>query len=205
MSNFIHPTSIIDSSVKLGENNYIGPNCYITGDTIIGNNNRFEAYCSVGTPAEHGDYFQSNEGKTIIGDDNIFREFITVNAGTKDTTTLNNNVVMLRGSHIGHDSIISNNVNISCNVLIGGHSHIMEGCNFGLNSMCHQFSVIGAYAMIGMGAVITKSSNITPGGVYIGLPAKYIGLNTVGLQRNNIGFDKLEQLKEQYLKYKNEI
>ena len=76
-----------------------------------------------------------------------------------------------------------------------------QGCNFGLDSICHQFSIIGAYAMIGMGAVITKSSNISPGGgVYVGLPAKYIKDNIIDLQRNNIDNNKLEYLKKQYLK-----
>jgi UDP-N-acetylglucosamine acyltransferase len=205
MNNFIHPSSIIDSSVKLGKNNYIGPNCFITGDTIIGDNNRFEAYCSIGTPAEHRDYFTSKEGKTIIGSNNIFREFTTVNAGTKDITILHNNIIMLKGSYVGHDSIINNNVSLSCGVLIGGHSYIMEGCNFGLGSICHQFSIIGAYSMIGMGTIITKSSNIAPGGVYVGLPAKYIKDNIIGLQRSNIDNDILEQLRKQFLKYKNEI
>jgi UDP-N-acetylglucosamine acyltransferase len=202
MNNTIHLTAIIEPSVELGSNNYIGPYCYITGNTVIGNNNRFEAHCSIGTPAEHRDYFESTEGKVIIGNNNIFREYVTVNAGTRDVTTLCNNVVMLRGSHIGHDSFVDDKVNISCNVLVGGHSYLMEGCNFGLGSICHQFSVIGAYAMIGMGAVITKSSTILPGKVYVGSPAKPIKDNVIGLQRSNIDSDKLSKFKREYQKHK---
>ena len=192
--NFIHPTSIVSDSVSLGDNNYIGPFCFITGDTIIGDNNRFEAHCSVGTPAEHRDYFNSIEGKTFIGNNNIFREFITINAGTKDTTTLGHNIIMLRNSYVGHDCIVEDKVNLSCNVLIGGHSHLMEGCNFGLGAICHQFSIIGAYSMIGMGTIVTKSSRIEPGNIYVGSPSKLLKSNNVGLERNNIDNDKLQQL-----------
>ncbi len=198
MNNSIHPNAIVDDTVKLGKNNYIGPNCYITGDTTIGDNNRFEAFCSIGTPAEHRDYFTSSEGRTLIGSNNTFREFTTINAGTKDVTTLNDNIVMLRNSHIGHDSYIESNVNLSCNVLIGGHSYVMEGCNFGLGSMCHQFSVIGAYSMIGMNSTVTKSSKILPGSIYIGSPAKMLRLNTIGLERNGISEDKLINFREKY-------
>lgn len=192
--NFIHPTSIVDDSVSIGDNNYIGPFCYITGDTVIGNNNRFEAYCSIGTSAEHRDYFTSKSGKTIIGSDNILREFTTVNAGTKHTTTLGNGIIMLRNSHIGHDCILESKVNLSCNVLIGGHSYLMEGCNFGLGAICHQFSIIGSYSMIGMGAIITKSTKVIPGKIYTGTPAKYLKENLIGLERNNISSNQLELL-----------
>lgn len=198
--NYIHPTAIINDTVTLGENNYIGPFCLITGNTIIGNNNRFEAYCSIGTPAEHRDYFDNINGKTNIGNNNIFREYTTVNAGTIDVTTIHNHVVMLRGSHVGHDSIISDNVNLSCNTLIGGHSYIMEGANFGLGSICHQFSKIGAYSMIGMGSVVTKTRKVLPGYVVVGNPASFIKMNEIGLQRNNITDDQLKLYQQQYEK-----
>ena len=81
---------------------------------------------------------------------------------------------MLRGSHVGHDSLISNNCVLSCNVLIGGHSILGEGVNMGLGSICHQFSKIGSYSMIGMGAIITKKFESKCFGVFVGNPAKYI-------------------------------
>jgi UDP-N-acetylglucosamine acyltransferase len=198
--NIIHETSTIGPNVKLGSGNYIGPYCYITGNTVIGDNNHFEAFCSIGTPAEHRDYFKNNNGRTKIGSNNIFREYTTVNAGTMQETNLENEIVMLRGSHVGHDSCISNKVNLSCNVLIGGHSILMEGCNLGLGAICHQFSVIGAYSMIGMGAIVTKTSLIEPGNVYIGCPAKFLKQNTIGLDRNNIDYTQQQILISKYKK-----
>lgn len=194
MANQIHPLAFIDHTVKLGENNVIGPYCYITGDTEIGDNNIFQSHCVIGTPAEHRDYMRDEPGKTYIGSNNIFREFTTVHAGSSDETVLLNDIVMLRGSHVGHDSYIGKKVNLSCNVLIGGHSHIMDGANFGLGSICHQFSIIGAYSMIGMGCVITKTSKIEPGKIYVGSPARFLKENKIGLERNNIGESDLFDL-----------
>jgi UDP-N-acetylglucosamine acyltransferase len=194
--NFIHETAVIGENVLLGENNYIGPYCYITGKTKIGDNNRFEAFCSIGTPAEHRDCFTqsiTDEYMTIIGNNNIIREYVTINSGWKTPTKLNNNIIMLRGSHIGHDSFVEDKVNISCNVLIGGHSYLMEGCNFGLGSICHQFSKIGAYSMIGMGSTITKTSVILPGNIYVGSPVKLLKQNIIGLERNDINEIKLKK------------
>jgi UDP-N-acetylglucosamine acyltransferase len=124
--------------------------------------------------------------------------FVTINAGTKQPTVLYDNIVMLRNSYIGHDSTVENKANLSCNVLIGGHSYIMEGANFGLGSICHQFTKIGAYTMIGMGCIITKKSLIYPGNIYVGSPATLLKENIVGLQRNNIDNKKLEELNTKF-------
>lgn len=191
-NNFIHPTAIVEDGCKLGSGNYIGPYCYLSSKCVIGNNNRFEGYCSIGTPAEHREYFHKKVGSVVIKDDNVFREFVTVNTGTVRKTVINSNCIFLRGSHVGHDSFIEDKVTLSCNVLIGGHSYVMEGCNFGLGSVCHQYSVIGAYSMIGMGAVITKKTDVDCGKVYVGNPAKLLKENEHGLIKNSVS--------EQYLK-----
>jgi len=197
-SSYIHPTAIIGPEVTLGENNYIGPYCYITGKTVIGDHNRFEAYCSIGTPAEHRNHFKESPFSAIIGNNCVIREFVTINSGTVRDTVLYDNITMLRNSHIGHDSIIESKVNLSCNVLIGGHSYIMEGANMGLGSMCHQFSILGAYSMIGMGGIVVKSSEIHPGEIYIGNPVKFLKENKIGLNRNGITPEKLSELVNKY-------
>lgn len=198
-ANYIHPTAIVEKGASIGTGNYIGPFCYITKDCIIGDNNRFEAYCSVGTPPENRDHFTDSPYPVIIGNNCTIREFTTINAGTIRNTSLGNGVVMLRGSHIGHDSIIEDRVNISCNVLIGGHSRLMEGVNMGLGSMCHQFSKIGAYSMIGMGAVVLKHTAVLPGGIYVGTPATLLKPNVIGLERGGIDDIKLLEFTKHYI------
>lgn len=193
-SNTIHPTAIIGENVVLGKNNIIGPYCYITGETTIGDGNNFEAFCSIGTIAE--DFSKDVKvGDIFIGDDNVFREFTTINLGTSRSTIIASRVKMLRGSHVGHDSIISNDVVLSCNVLIGGHSIIYKGANIGLGAMVHQFSKIGAYCMVGMGAVVTKKTICEPGYTFVGNPAHRIGVNTTGLLRNEVSLDEIHKLR----------
>lgn len=189
--NRIHSTAIIGPKVLLGKNNYVGPYCLIDGNTEIGNNNRFEGFCSIGTPPEHKDFIDNKNGKLLIGSDNVFREYSSVNAGTTEKTTINNNILMLKNSIVAHDCIVENNVTLSCNVVIGGHSHIMVGSNFGISSICHQFSLIGSYSMIGMGVVINSNSVIRPGRIYVGSPPKGILVNKVGLNRHSISEDKI--------------
>jgi UDP-N-acetylglucosamine acyltransferase len=196
--NFIHPTAIVEQGVFLGENNYIGPFCFIQAGTVIGSGNRFEAYCSIGTPPEHKEFFTQTNFSVKIGNNNTFREFVTINSGTVKDTIVEDGVTMLRGSHVGHDARIERNATLSCNVLIGGHSVVMQGANMGLGSICHQFSIIGAYSMVGMGTVITKKTPILPGNVYIGSPATFLKKNTIGIQRSLLS---AEQLTQEMLRY----
>ncbi len=177
-NNFIHETANVGSSVTLGRNNYIGAFCNIVGDTSIGDNNRFEAFCSIGTYPEHRAYYeqQINQG-VIIGNNNVFREYVTINGGTIQKTIVEDYVWMLRGSHVGHDALVRSYCTISCNVLIGGHSLLGAWVNMGLGSICHQYSAIGGGSMIGMGCIITKKSRIKPFETHVGNPAKFIGMN----------------------------
>lgn len=198
MKNFIHETSIIGDKVIIGQNNYVGPYCIITGNTIIGDNNRFECHCVVGTNAEHPKYFLNDYGELEIGNNNIFREFSSINIGTTKKTIIKNNIKMFRNSHVGHDSVIEDNVTITSNVVVAGNCIVMSGANLGLGSLIHQESIIGPYSMIGMGCVVWKQSKIEPCKMYFGNPSKCIGMNEIGIERNQISEEKLNYLKLEY-------
>lgn len=180
-NNFIHPTAIVSSGVKMGKDNFVGAYCIIRGNTKIGNGNKFYSHCSIGSAPEHRSFWDDENNKgTIIGDNCTFREFTTVNAGTENPTIIEDDVVMLRGSHVGHDSKIMRNATLSCNVLIGGHSLIGIFANMGLGSACHQYSRIGHYCMIGMNSTITKKFNDLTSTFqkFAGSPVKHLGRNS---------------------------
>ena len=125
MNNFIHPTAHVESQVQMGYGNYIGPFCYLTGKLTVGNHNRFEAFCSVGTRPEHKDYWDE-DGETIIGDNNVFREHITIHSGSFGLTIIGDDCIMLRGSHVAHDCILEDRVTLSVNAIMLGHVFVMH-------------------------------------------------------------------------------
>jgi UDP-N-acetylglucosamine acyltransferase len=194
--NKIHPTAIIGADVKMGFGNEIGAYVVITGKVSIGNNNKFESFCVIGSEPEHKGYFGKRNSGTIIGSNNIFREYVTINAGCETPTIVSNDVIMLRGSHCGHDALIDTNCTISCNVLIGGHSYIGKEANLGLGAILHQFSKIGCFAMVGMGTIVTKKSIINPFGTYVGNPAKYIKENDY--KKKTFNADEIRHLIADY-------
>lgn len=193
MRNFISPLAYVEPGATLGKDNHIGPFVSIYANVVLGSNNVIEGHASIGSPAEKTGFLHNYpEHKTMIGNDNVIREFVTINAGSRRSTVMGNHCLMLRGSHLSHDSILEDCVNISCNVMIGGESHVMAMANLGLSSVIHQFSVVGSYSMIGMGTICTKKLELTPGGIFVGNPGKYLKQNTVGLQRNNVSNELLE-------------
>jgi len=194
--NVIHPTAVIDEKAKMGDGNYIGPYCYIGPEVDLGSNNRLEGYVSVGTAAEHRDYFREAPGNVKIGSGNIIREFVTINGGTSGTTTIGDRNTLLRGSHLGHDVVVANDCNFSCNVLVGGHSIIEEGANLGLSAVIHQHRVVGAYAMVGMNSAVTK--NILPFVVAFGSPCLPQKINRVGLLRSGLNEGEIQVFESWY-------
>lgn len=198
MENKIHPTAVIDPMACIGTGNYIGPYSLIGPGVVVGHNNRIEGHCSIGMPAEHKDYFKSI-GSVQIGDNNTIREFTTINSSTNvRTTKMGNRCVMLRGSHLSHDSQLADDVTLSCNVLVGGETIIMRGANLGLGSIVHQRQVIGAYAMLGMGTIVTKKNRIFPGIIYVGNPARTLKDNDIGLLRARVTLEMLEKFDEEF-------
>jgi len=191
--NTIHPTAIIDDCVEMGDNNYIGPYCYFTGELTIGNNNRFEGFCSIGTRPEHTTYWHK-DGRTEIGDNCTFREHSTIHAGTMSLTYVGSNVIMLRGSYVAHDCVIEEGVTLSVNAIMLGKVHVMKQSNCGTSCLVHQHQVVGSYSMIGMGCVVPKKTKLEPGQTWIGNPARRLKTNMYALEKFNVDeYDLIEE------------
>ena len=192
--NDIHPTAVIEDCVEMGEDNYIGPFCFLTGHLIIGNNNRFESHCTVGTRAEHTAHWH-RDGRVIIGDDGTFRDHVSIHAATADgLTRIGNCVIILNKAYVAHDCVLEDGSTLSCGVKIGGNVHVMRDSNLGMGASVHQYQVIGSWSMIGMGTVIPKKARIYPGQTWVGNPVQRLKTNERGLEKFNI--DEYELIEE---------
>lgn len=177
MANQIHPTAVIDERVIIGDNVYIGPNC------------------TIGFPAEYKNDFGKDTGFTVeIADNATITGNVTIDAGTVRNTKISSHCLIMKGCHIGHDAILEENVTLSPHACVGGHVIIGDSANLGMACIIHPRKNVGAYSMIGMATIVTKKSSIKPGHIYVGSPAKELGLNKIGLERNQIDDTKLQQL-----------
>ena len=103
-----------------------------------------------------------------------------------------NNVVFQAYSNKGHDGFLGNDVTISGSVMLGGHAQVLNGANLGMSAVVHQRLVIGERAMVGMGAVVTKS--VLPYATAFGNPATIRNVNKVGMERAGLSKELIQQL-----------
>ena len=154
----IHNTALIADKVIIEDDVYIGP------------------YCIIGYAPEWKGHEHNNCGVVIKSGTRITGH-VTIDGGGVNPTYIGKDCYLMKHSHVGHDSLIGDNVTISCGAKIGGHSIIENNCNIGLNAVIHQHKIIPNGCMIGMGAVITKGLEMKPCSKYVGNPAKYLSEN----------------------------
>jgi len=194
----IGPYSILDSEVEIDENTNIMSNVIITGKTKIGKNNIIYPFASIGSNPQDLK-FNGEKTELIIGDNNIIREYVTINPGTLHgggKTIIGNNCLLMISSHVAHDCKIGNNVILANNVPIGGHAVIEDHVIIGGNSAVQQFTRIGKMAMIGgMTGVL---NDVIPYGLSIGNRNFLHGLNLIGMRRQKIKNRDILVLSEAY-------
>ena len=194
----IGPYSVIGPNVEIGEDVIIHSHVNISGNTKIGKKNIIYPFASIGNDPQDLKY---NGEKTLleIGDNNKFREYVTVNPGTVGgggLTKIGNNCLFMISSHIAHDCNVGDHVIIANNVPLGGHVTIEDNVVIGGNSAVQQFTRIGQMAMIGgMTGVL---HDVIPYGLSIGNRNYLQGLNLIGLRRANFENKDILGLSEAY-------
>ena len=214
----IHNSSVIDKKAKIGKGVKIGPFCYIgpevqisdevelissvhiEGNTKIGQATRIFPFACVGTPPQDKKYKGENNSLEI-GKNNIIREYVTINPGTKGgggKTVIGDNCLLMISSHIAHDCHIGNNVVIANNVPLGGHVTIEDSVVIGGNSAVQQFTRIGRLAMIGGMTGVLK--DVIPFGLSFGNRNYLRGINLIGLKRSKYDNKKIMELDQAFKK-----
>ncbi len=110
----------------------------------------------------------------------------------------------MNSTTIDHDCYIEDNVVFSSNVILGGNVYVMKSAQLGIKSLVHQNQIIGSFAMIGMGSIITKKSKILPGYIYYGKPIKKKKKNLIGIKRNRISKKMIKDETKRFKKIFNE-
>ena len=206
----IHPKSKLHSSVKVGAYSVIGKSVEIkegsevgnfvtlTGNTVIGKNNKIYHYCSLGEVPQDRKF--NNEKTSLkIGDGNTIREFCTFNVGTvggSGITEIGNNNWLMAYVHIAHDCKLGNDIVLANNSSLAGHVEIDDFAILGGFTLVHQFCKLGAHIMTAVGTVIFK--DVPPYVRAAGYNAKPNGINVEGLKRRNFSTQCISDIKKAY-------
>ncbi len=210
MSHNIHPTAIIGRDVKIGSDVHVGPFCNIdgrveigdgsrlishvcifagsSGFTKIGKSNIFHPFTCIGNLPQDLK-FKNEESFLEIGDNNVFRENVTVHIGTEAGgfyTKIGSGNLLMVGTHIAHDVVMGDNNILSNCVGVAGHVRIGSRVVIGGMTGIHQFCQIGDVAMIGGASALR--GNVPPFSMIIGDSIR--GVNIIGMTRK--GYNKTD-------------
>ncbi len=210
----IHPTSIVDSTAKIsygveigaysiiGENVEIGENSIIHSHVVI-ENSFIGKNCEIFSGAIIGSDSQDlksdkNLSFVILGDNNIIREYVTINrASIKDKSTIiGNKNLFMAYVHIAHDCIIGDNNILANSVNLGGYVLIDNHTIIGGLTGIHQFVRVGSYSIIG--GLSRINHDVPPYFMVVGNPAIVEGVNIKGLRRNNFTRVSINSLRNAY-------
>ena len=214
----IHNSSVVDKKAKIGNNVKVGPFCYIgpnvelqedvelisnvhiEGNTKVGKGTKIFPFASIGTMPQDLK-FKGETNSVLIGENNMIREYVTINPGTKGgggKTIIGNNCLFMISSHIAHDCKVGSNVVIANNVPLGGHVTLEDSVVIGGNSAVQQFTRIGRLAMIGGMTGVLK--DVIPFGLSFGNRNYLQGINLIGLRRKKYENKKILELDTAYKK-----
>ena len=213
--NLIHSTAIIGNKVELGSNVKIGPYSVIENNVQIGNNSNIKNFvtickntiigkdceifhnCSIGEIPQDLK-FNGEKTKTIIGNRNKIRESVTINRGTEalGETRVGDDCLLMAYSHVGHDSVIGNNVVMANMATLGGHVILNDWVSLGGGVLVHQFCQLGTQVFIGGGFRVVQ--DVPPYILAAKEPLKYQGINSIGLKRRGYDQKTRKDIKEIY-------
>ena len=194
----IGPYSIIGDDVHIGEGTVVGPHVVIEGPTTIGKNNQFYQFSSIGA-APQDLKFSGEPSELVIGDDNTFRESVTIHRGTEGggmLTSIGNGCLLMAYCHVAHDCRLGNHVIMSNNATLAGHITVDDHAVIGGLCGVHQFVRVGSYAFLGGISGITK--DVPPYTMTAGRPATLRGLNSEGLKRHGFPPALISRIKAAY-------
>ncbi len=206
---FVHPEA------KLGDNNIIGPFCYIDKNTVIGDNNNLLNSVTIHTGARIGNgneffpgasistkpqdlKFRGEETTCEIGDNNSIRENVTISRGTasKGKTVVGNNNLLMENMHIAHDCELGNGCIIGNSTKFAGEVVVHDNAIISATVLCHQFCNIGGYVMIQGGSRF--SLDIPPYVIAGKEPTRYCGINIIGLRRRGFSNETIDMIHDTY-------
>ncbi|MFH1062596.1 MAG: acyl-ACP--UDP-N-acetylglucosamine O-acyltransferase [Candidatus Omnitrophota bacterium] len=193
----IGPYSIIGENVKIGEDTVIGSSCVIDGRTRLGKRCKVFTGAIIGSEPQDLKY-QGEKTQAIIGDDNIIREYVTINLGTmeKGKTVVGNKNLFMAYSHIAHDCVVGNETVIANVGTLAGHVSVEDRSIIGGMVAIHQFSRVGKMSIIGGCSKVIQ--DIPPFSIVDGHPAKVYGINSIGLKRGNVPLQSVKNLKSAF-------
>jgi UDP-N-acetylglucosamine acyltransferase len=211
----IHPTAVVHAAARIGSGCLIGPYCVIgehvqlgdhnklhshvvlDGHTSLGTGNDIYPFASIGLKSQDLKW-KGGVTRVEIGNDNTFREHVTVNSATAEggVTRIGSHNHLLAYAHVAHDCTLGNHIVMSNVATLAGHIVVEDFATVGGLAAVHQFCRIGMMSIIGGCSKVVQ--DVPPFMLVDGNPAETRTINKVGLDRNGVTEETQNALKQAY-------
>ncbi|MDD2927736.1 MAG: acyl-ACP--UDP-N-acetylglucosamine O-acyltransferase [Candidatus Omnitrophica bacterium] len=211
----VDKTAIVSENARIGENVSIGPYAVISGEAVIGAGTKIASHCVIEGNTTIGRNCEIFTGAVIgsrpqdlkykgekvyleVGDNNIIREYCTLNPGTEEgsKTVVGDGNLIMAYSHVAHDCRVGNNCVLANGSTLAGHVTIEDRAVIGGLVAIHQFVRVGMLSIIGGCSKVVQ--DIPPYSTCDGHPAAVFGLNLVGLRRHNVSRESIGKLSDAF-------
>ena len=209
----IHSTAIIHPKAQIGAGCEIGPYCVIgehvtlgdgcrlyshvvvDGHTRLGARNEVFPFTTLGLKTQDLKW-KGGVTRLEVGDDNVFREGVTVHSATAENTAtvIGSNNLLLIHAHVAHDCILGNHIIMSGFAGLAGHVVVEDYAIFGGYVAVHQFCRIGMHSMMGGCSKIVQ--DCPPYMIVDGNPGATRAVNKVGLERRGFSEAARDGIKQ---------
>ncbi len=216
MTDFVHPTAMVDPAARLGAGVRVGPGAVIGPQVEIGDGTEIGAYAQLAGPSRLGRdnrvfphacvgfdpqdlKYGGGSTRLEVGDRNVFREFSTIHRGTEHgggLTTIGDDNLFMVYTHVAHDCHVGSRTVFSNNATLAGHVTVEDDAVIGAFSAVHQFCRVGRHAYLGGYTVLTRDA--LPFVKTVGAKPACYGVNTIGLRRKGFDGQALERLQAAY-------
>jgi UDP-N-acetylglucosamine acyltransferase len=211
----IHPTAVLEGDVELADDVIIGPGCVLNGTVTIGAGTRLMGQNHVygrsiigkdnilwpgaiigGAPQDINFDPDCEAPGLVIGDRNVFREFATVHRGkTEEPTRIGDDNYFMTSSHVGHDSVLGNNIQMATGVMLAGHTIIDDRVIIAGGGAVHQFVRVGTGSLIS--GLSGATLDVPPWFIVTGISI-CSSLNLIGMRRSGMSSEEIESRRWVY-------
>ena len=194
--------SVIGAGVRLGEACEVMNHVTLEGPTVMGARNRIFAYASIGQDPQDKKFNPGEPSFLEIGDDNVVREFVTINRGTEhggQVTRIGHRNWLMAYCHVAHDCQIGNDTVFANCATLGGHVTIGDRAYLGGFTAVHQFCSVGELVMTGGHTMIGQ--DVPPFVIATGNRVQLYGVNRIGLERAGVPAEEIKAVERAYRRF----
>jgi UDP-N-acetylglucosamine acyltransferase len=194
----IGPLCYVGPEVVIGAETVLHSHVSLSGPTRLGARNQLFPFAVIGSNAQDRSY-SGEHTELIVGDDNQFREHVTIHRGTSKgggVTRIGSHCLLMVGAHVAHDCVVGDRVIVTNQSSLGGHVQVRQGALIGGHAAVAPFVRIGRLSFVAGGAMV--EANVPPFVIVQGDRARVRALNKVGLRRSGMSSDEQALLAQAF-------